>query len=38
LFNGSFKENIQYNIPSVSMEEIIEVSRSANAFSFITGE
>lgn len=38
LFNGSFKFNIQYNIPDVQMDEIMEVARSANAFSFIMGE
>jgi ATP-binding cassette subfamily B (MDR/TAP) protein 1 len=38
LFNGSFKFNIQYNIPNVSMEEIVEASKSANAFAFIMGE
>lgn len=38
LFNGSFKYNIQYNIPNVPTEQIVEVARKANAFSFITGE
>jgi ABC-type multidrug transport system fused ATPase/permease subunit len=38
LFNGSFKYNIQYNILDVQREEIVEVARSANAFSFIMGE
>ena len=38
LFNGTFKENIQYNKPDVTDEEISEVAEKANALAFILGE
>ena len=38
LFNGSFKDNIQYNIPKVDMNAIIDAATKANAISFITGD
>ena len=37
MFNGSFKENIKYNMENVSDDDIMDASIKANALSFITG-
>jgi ABC-type multidrug transport system fused ATPase/permease subunit len=37
LFAGSIRENIAYGYPEASEEEIINASRKANAYTFITG-
>ncbi|CAD8160850.1 unnamed protein product [Paramecium pentaurelia] len=38
LFNGTIKENIQYNINDVSMQQIEEVAKKANAYDFIIND
>ena len=37
LFNGTFAENIQYNLEGVTREQIEEAARQASAISFIMG-
>ncbi|CAD8176907.1 unnamed protein product [Paramecium pentaurelia] len=36
LFNGTIRENIQYNLPSITIEQIENASKRANAYDFIT--
>ena len=37
LFSGSIRENILYGNPSANNEEVVEASKAANAYDFITG-
>ncbi|CAK64833.1 unnamed protein product (macronuclear) [Paramecium tetraurelia] len=36
LFNGTIKENIQYNLQAITMEQIENASKKANAYDFVT--
>lgn len=38
LFNGTIAENIRYNNPHCSMEEIEEAAKKANAYHFIVND
>lgn len=35
LFNGTIKENIQYNLPAITGEQIENAAKKANAYDFI---
>ncbi|CAD8071446.1 unnamed protein product [Paramecium primaurelia] len=38
LFNGTIKENIQYNLKDISMEQIEQAAKKANAYDFIVND
>jgi ATP-binding cassette subfamily B (MDR/TAP) protein 1 len=38
LFNGTIKDNIQYNLKDISMSQIEEAAKKANAYDFIVND